>query len=175
MLGLLKEAEQHLVQLLKQDTRDVPWKSMFVDYHYPYVERLWIPWKEYRLSLHRILPCQTNESLFHPHPWPQAVKVMQGNYEMGIGWGRGEIPPPVATKIVVSSGFSYEMLDPDGWHYVRPIDVPSLSIMLTGKPWERIAPKSDKPLRTLTTEEILLLIRDVSACLGIAASAAKVE
>lgn len=139
------------------------WNSVFVDYEYPHVERLWLPWNGYRLSLHRILPCEEGQALFHPHPWPQAVKVLDagGGYEMGIGWGAGDAPPPLACKFVAGSGFRYEMLDVNGWHYVRPIERPSLSIMLTGKPWDRTSPKSSYKLRELTYLEKTKLLEDL--------------
>jgi hypothetical protein len=44
----------------------------------------------------------------------------------------------------------YEMTDPDAWHYVRPLGGPTLSVMVTGQPWDRPAPRSSKPLVPLT-------------------------
>lgn len=155
MIEVLEEVERELPKLL-QDVEG--WQSVFVDYHPPYVERLWRPWKEYRVSLHRIYPCERAESLFHPHPWPQAVRVLDGNYEMGLGYGKGDTPPPVAQVITVRGNFTYTMLDPDGWHYVRPVGTPSLSLMVTGKPWGRPAPKSTKVLGKLDPFKVANLI-----------------
>jgi hypothetical protein len=158
VLEVLEDVERDLPQLLGEG-HAAGWQSVFVDYHPPYVERLWRPWIHgFRISLHRIYPCATIESLFHPHPWPQAVRVLDGNYEMGVGYGKGDIPPPIAQKIIVRGGFSYEMTDPDGWHYVRPIGTPSLSLMVTGMPWSRTAPKSTKVLGPLDQSKVAHLL-----------------
>jgi len=79
MLNVLQEVEKELLALL--DKTD--WNSVNIDYETPHVERLWIPYGDYRVSLHRIHQCE--KSLMHPHPWPQAVRVISGCYEMGVG------------------------------------------------------------------------------------------
>jgi hypothetical protein len=132
---------------------------MYIDYHPPTVERLWRKWGEYRICLHRIHRCAAGEALFHPHPWPSAMRILSGEYEMAVGYGKGEMPPPVAARLIASGPFCYEMTDPDGWHYVRPIGHAALTLMVTGKPWDRPSPKSDMPLRPLTTEEKSALLR----------------
>ena len=151
MLELLEEAEKRLPYLLQD--RDA-WKSLFIDYHPPFVERLWIPFiNGSRLSLHRIHPCNADEALFHPHPWPSAMKIIRGTYEMAIGYGTGNTPPPVAALLINSQGSSYEMTDPNAWHYVRPLGTYAHTIMVTGIPWTRESPQPDKALRPLTPEE----------------------
>jgi hypothetical protein len=86
------------------------------------------------MFLHRIWPC--DKALFHPHPWPSAVLVLSGVYEMGIGYGVGKKGPPEAATVLLTAGSSYEMIEPDGWHYVRPIGKPSLSLMVTAQPYD---------------------------------------
>lgn len=147
MLHILHQAENELPGLLKDESA---WKSLFVDYHPPFVERLWRDWGEYRLYLHRIHPCEHGQALFHPHPWPSAIRILNGVYEMDIGFGTGNKAPPVAATIVLATGSEYEMVHKDGWHSVRPIHTPSMSFMVTGKLWGRSSPKSDKPLCPLT-------------------------
>lgn len=153
---------------------DMPggWGSLDVDYEPPRVERAWRDLDNgLRLYLHRIHPCE--RALYHPHPWPSSVKILSGSYEMGIGYGHGVDPPPRAATVILGAGASYEMLDPDGWHYVRPIGGPSLSVMITGAPWSRRHPGEKKPkkgLRPLETEALRQLVRDVNdslrACPG---------
>ena len=126
------------------------WKSVFVDYHPPFVERLWRQVGDYRLYLHRIYPCEKAQALFHPHPWPSAMRILEGRYEMAVGYGQGMSEPPVAATVVMAQGSSYEMVDPDGWHSVRPLDGPTLSLMVTGMPWARPSHKSDKVLHALS-------------------------
>lgn len=149
MLSQLYLAEQELPYLL---TRPEIWQSLFINYEKPYVERLWCNWKEYRLNLHRISPCEESESFFHPHPWPSAMKIVKGIYRMSVGHGSGLIAPPVAWTFNLSANSAYEMIDLDSWHSVQPIGGPVWSIMLTGKPWGRLMPKSDNIRLTSLSE-----------------------
>ncbi len=111
------------------------WKSVDVNYHPPRVERLWTQIGENRLFLHVIHPCLTDDALYHPHPWPSAVHVVAGGcYETGLGFRQdGKIHQ--ISKMLLCGHNYYEMLDPKGWHYVRPVSHTCLSVMLTGKPW----------------------------------------
>lgn len=159
MLDILHRVESQLPEMLQDESG---WNSLFVDYHPPVVERLWRQWYDFRIYLHRIHPCEPGEALFHPHPWPSAMRVLGGAYEMAIGYGAGEKEPPMAARIVMGAGSEYEMTDPDGWHYVRPIGGPTMSLMIAGKPWDRPSPKSEKTLNPLgekQKEEILKFFR----------------
>jgi hypothetical protein len=143
MLEILAAVEKDLPQLLLKETA---WQSLFIDYHPPTVERLWTTWGDYRVYLHRIFPCDQGDALFHAHPWPSAMRILAGEYEMAVGYGPGATPPPFAALMIVKGDFRYEMTDPDAWHYVRPLGAPTLSLMVTGKPWDRPVPRSNKPL-----------------------------
>lgn len=151
MLEVLSRVEETLHHLLKHRDR---WKNLYVNYHPPFVERLWLPFEdgEYRIYLHRIHPCGPGQALFHPHPWPSAMRVLKGEYEMAVGYGAGSIVPPVAAKLILGPGSVYEMTDPDSWHYVRPLKEPTLSLMVTGKPWDRTAPGSGTAAAELPLE-----------------------
>ena len=90
------------------------------------------------------------------------MRIVSGTYEMALGYGEGEIPPPVSATIILPAGAEYEMTHPDGWHYVRPLERPAFSLMVAGKPWERPSPKSEKPLYPLfkgRKDEILRYFR----------------
>ena len=156
MLDVLLQVEQALPQLLNDESA---WQSLFVDYHPPTVERLWTAWQGFRVYLHRIHPCEREQALFHPHPWPSAMRVLDGEYEMAVGFGAGSHTPPVAALLIARGDFRYEMTHPDSWHYVRPIGSPTLSLMVTGKPWDRESPRSTKPLRRLQSEQAAELLR----------------
>ncbi len=147
MLSSLHRVEQALPSLLAQPDQ---WQTLYVDYDRPIVERVWCQWDNLRVYLHRILPCSPHEALFHPHPWPSAMRIVAGSYEMGIGYAAGNKPPPEAARVILIPGSEYEMTHPDGWHYVRPIDRPSLSLMVAGKPWNRSSPKSEHSLEMLS-------------------------
>jgi hypothetical protein len=145
MLDVLTRLEAALPTLLVEAT----WHSLDINYHPPFVERLWIPWGEYRVLLHRIHTCSPAEALFHPHPWPSAMRILDGSYEMAVGYGAGSKVPPIAARIIASGDFRYEMTDPDAWHYVRPLGGPAKTIMVTGKPWKRESPNAAEPLKPL--------------------------
>jgi hypothetical protein len=154
MLDVLYDVEKELPHLLADENA---WHSLYVDYHPPIVERLWLPWHEYRIALHRIHPCAREEALFHPHPWPSAMRVLAGEYEMAVGYGLDGQAPPIAALLIATGDLRYEMTDPNTWHYVRPIGAPTLSLMVTGKPWNPAAPKSHPELRALTAAEKAVL------------------
>jgi len=136
MLHLLREAERALPELLLDRAS---WNGLHIDYEHPHVDRLWIPWKDNtRINIHRIYPCSPQQAFFHPHPWPSSVLVVEGAYEMKVGL-LGNTP----TTLILSEGSRYEMIDPMGRHSVRPVDGPSLSLMITGKPWDK---EGERPL-----------------------------
>jgi hypothetical protein len=131
-LKLLAEAESALPDLIRTPSI---WRTLDVTYEPPRVERLWTEWGDGRLYLHRIHPCE--KALFHPHPWPSAIKILSGSYEMAVGYQEPGVQgdAPVAATLILTAGACYEMVSEAGWHYVRPLGGPSLSIMITGKPW----------------------------------------
>src|ERR1700730_14606687 len=87
------------------------------------------------------------------------MRVLEGEYEMAIGFGRGMDDPPVAALMVSRGDFRYEMTHPDSWHYVRPLGAPTLSVMITGKLWDRESHKSSKQLYPLRAEQVTELLR----------------
>ena len=166
-MGTLLEVLRFAEKALKKEYIDDldGWQTLDVDYEPPRVERLWRNlggiYQDHRLYLHRIHPCE--KALFHPHPWPSAVKILSGTYEMGIGYmetglmpaGQHPTPPPVAAKILLTAGSSYEMVNRSGWHWVRPLGGPSLSLMVTAPKWDiqwSPKPKADHVLGPLTDE-----------------------
>lgn len=167
MLEALKKAEALLPALLRDEGL---WRSVRVDYHPPTVERLWagveIEGEPFRMYLHRILPCEPSEALYHPHPWPSAMRILSGSYQMSSGHGEGLAPPPVSMTLELPAGASYEMAHPDGWHAVSPLGEPAFSLMITGAPWGRPSPKSDRPLRPLEEAERQEILRFFRSAYG---------
>lgn len=161
MLDLLEQALAELPPLLASP---VGWRGLHIDYHPPHVDRAWRPWRDCRLSIHRIYPCTPGEALLHPHPWPSAIAILDGRYAMSIGYGTGTVAPPIAARIIAAAGTSYAMTDPDAWHDVRPLDGPSLSVMLSGPPWARAMPvEPASPQREMTGASIARLLAAASA------------
>ena len=87
---MFEKAEAILPELLKDEFL---WSTVDVDYETPRVERVWTQVGPMRINLHRIHPCK--EALMHPHPWPSAVAVVHGEYEMGVGFGPTTVGSPV--------------------------------------------------------------------------------
>lgn len=113
MLDVLNKIILSLPALLKDEDS---WNTVFIDYEKPQVERLWRSSGENRIYLHKIYPCTVDEAFFHPHPWPSAILLLEGTYEMGVGFGKGMEPPPIAATVLLSAGSTYEMIHPDSWH-----------------------------------------------------------
>lgn len=151
----LAAAEAALPSLLEDDG----WQSLRIDYERPFVERLWRPWGDGRLSLHAIHPCAPEQALYHPHPWPSAMRLKERGYRMRVGFGPGLVPPPVATELVLPPETVYAMADIDGWHAVIPEGGIAYTVMVTGMPWGRAAPKRVPPLNPLSPERIDELLR----------------
>jgi len=136
------------------------WKSVNIDYHKPHVERLWCQLGNYRISLHFIHPCKEGESLFHPHPWPGAIHVLEGEYEMGMGFSEGLEEPEIFSTIISQGSMYYEMPHKDGWHYVRPTKSVCGSVMLSGEPWDREMPAADEvgELGHLHNDRVMMML-----------------
>ena len=155
MLNVLAQIKKELPELLIDEDF---WNGLYIDYHLPVVERLWRQWGYYRIYLHWIHPCDPEDSLFHPYPWPSAMEIISGRYEMLVGYGEGSEAPPVAARIILPEGSSYEMTNMNAWHSVRPLNVSATSIMVTGKPWDRWSPSGEKkpgPLNEKSKEQLL--------------------
>lgn len=163
MMDRLTEARGEIPSLLN----DVDgWQTLDVLYHPPRVERLWRPWKDGRLYLHRIHPCSLKDALLHPHPWPSAVSVETGGYWTLIGKEETDAwSPDRATRIWLSPGSSYEIDDPLVWHAVAPSERPALSVMVTGPLFENPSsgchkpPSKQPPLTPEGKEDLLIAFR----------------
>lgn len=169
MIDVLLEVEQELPRLLAEKEG---WQSLLVDDEQPMVERVWRPWRIWRVHLHRIHTCAAGEALFHPHPWPSAMRVLSGSYEMEVGRGPGLERPPVMGRTIIESGMDYEMTHPDAWHSVRPIDQPVMSLMVTGSPWSRPKLPVAQTLRSLEPEREQQILDFFKQAYGAAAPAA---
>jgi len=158
MIDKLQQLER--VKIFDLLHRPEIWNSLNIDYHPPTVERLWCQIGVYRLYLHFIHPCQEGEALFHPHPWPSAIHVLEGSYETGFGFGEGIEEPEVFGKVMVpTGGMYYDMTHKDGWHYVRPIIGVCSSVMLAGEPWDREQLKEDRgELKPLSDDRKVIML-----------------
>ena len=112
------------------------WESLDVDYHPPHVERLYMRIGSVQISLHRIYPCNPEEALLHPHPWPASFKIYKGRYLTKIGYSSTEEPPTEFTSGVMAPGSMLRMTNPNEWHMVAPLgDSPTYTMMTTSTPY----------------------------------------
>lgn len=158
MIDKLRQIEDKmLLELLVQPDK---WNTLLINYFPPIVERCWIQIGNYRLMLHFIHECKSEEALFHTHRYPSAMHILTGKYEMGLGFGAGDTPPEKMATIVFDNGGYYDMTHIDGWHYVRPIGGPSATVMLTGKLWDREETVKDfPPLGPLSLQKKLIMLQ----------------
>ena len=118
------------------------WFSKQIRYQFPHVDRLTIPWGEFRISLHYIYPCEKDKCFIHTHPWPSAIRVLSGEYETGLyNNAFFGIRKDYEPKMIISgsNGLDYEMADPNSSHYVWT-PTGSYSLMLMGPKWENPIP-----------------------------------
>lgn len=159
MLEVLKKAEAVLPELLGDDAS---WHGVFADTEKPYLRRLWRQWGENRIYLHHFSSCEPREEFPHPHPWQMAVRILKGEYVMGVGTSSDLSIVPTLEYSVFHPGDSYELLGPDKWHAIRPLKEESLSLMVAGPvmyPQNRI--RSNKIARELTDDERAALFTQI--------------
>ncbi len=139
MLAVLNEAIERLPELLATSNG---WQSLHITYHPPRVERLWLQHGSHRVFLHRIYPCRADEALWHPHPWPSAVRIVAGRYEHAVSLADPSATAPprrdrrVLLRSLLTAGSEYALTDRDSWHAVRPVAEPVDSVMLIGTPYD---------------------------------------
>jgi hypothetical protein len=95
------------------------------------------------------------------YPISPSIKILDRTDEKG-----NKIVLKELSRLIMTGDIFIEMLEVLGWHYVRPIGGPCLSMMLIDKPWDvkddQDIPKSWGKLPILTEErklEILLKVR----------------
>ena len=144
-LQVLSDVEEELPDLLREVAS---WRTLDIDYECPRVERVFMLHGELRICLHRI-HATDKKVLFHNHPWPCVMRVLDGIYEMGVGYSYDGKKPDIAATFLLPEASCYEMVDPHCWHYVRPITPVTYSLMVSGKPWVESPPSVSLRLKSL--------------------------
>lgn len=165
MLEVLDNIIKNFHSILENAIKDDSVKTMYIEYEEPFVSRVWFPFKEYRIYLHRI-EVPTNKVFFHPHKWESAMLIAKGTYEMGIGHSTTNDEPKVDCRLLLNTGSKYEMCEKDAWHYVKPINDAVYTLMVTGKLNGREMPKEGpSEYRELTTDEFDDIISTIKSSL----------
>ncbi|MEL6109448.1 MAG: hypothetical protein AAFU85_25855 [Planctomycetota bacterium] len=109
--------------------------------------------------MHRFEACDVADAFPHPHPWPSAVLILSGEYEMRVSQSAdlesGDHLPTI--RLTLGAGSTYHMDEPTTWHQVIPRSR-CYSLMVNGQRWERPhrrAPStSGKGLQPMSEEEL---------------------
>lgn len=156
MLPILEQAERELPALLmvRED-----WRSLPVDDEQPHVERLWMPYGEGRLLLHVIHAAPASRCTIRTRG-RSAMRILDGWYETAYGHGPPAGPPPPKGEAkVVGAWYRYEMVNPEAWHYVRPVGGAAVTVMVTGKPWRVPGNRKGRGLGPLPDERAAEILR----------------
>ena len=134
MLYKLYEAMELVPQLVSK--REI-WDSLIVNRRKPYTYRVFTTLPNgLRLCLHKFDPCDTHEAFSHPHPWPGAFTILNGSYQMSVGYSvNKEAKPDLATSMELTKYSCYEIINPLTWHSVVPLET-TYTVMINGAPWE---------------------------------------
>ena len=175
LMQALLEVEADLPQLLEDESR---WNTLDIDYHPPHVQRVWTEHNGYRVCLHRFPnSCNLNVALYHPHPWPSAIRIIEGGYVQSIGHetiigNEEEYTIKVVTDAIVSmqSDDVYIMANPKAWHKVVPA-IETYSLMLMGPLFDKdemseAISKPHKKLEQLSEDTKLFIIEKFKAYYG---------
>lgn len=116
------------------------WSSKRIRYHKPYVDRLaYDLGNDQTVFLHRLHPCEAEEALVHPHPWPADIWRLKGFSDMGLfdkplfGALRDVEEAPILQMMMGGRSF-YRMHGALQSHYDAPQEE-AFSIMLVGRPF----------------------------------------
>lgn len=160
IITTLFESKKDLPFLIEQ----TDWDTKFVDYDKPFVQRMYRRIVENRMSIHSILQCSQEEAYFHAHDYASAMMIFDGIYRMAIGYKTNKEDPKIDDVVTLYPGEVYYMDDPNQFHSVFPTTKKTLTMMVTGKPWELpFKPTATKvlgPLDIQTVEEMRQNLRD---------------
>lgn len=135
-MNYLTKLEYYLPSILKHLNSPDEWDSLVINRRKPYTYRLFSMFGEHRICLHRFDECLDTDSFFHPHPWPGAFIILDGQYSQTIGHSKDLISDPLeVAEFKLKAGSSYEISSPLTWHKITP-SVETHTIMLNGQPFE---------------------------------------
>jgi len=127
---ILKRVQEGLV---RPDT----WESLVINRRKPHTYRIFQQIGGFRVCLHRFEACEEDEAFPHPHPWPGAFLLLEGEYIHTVG-GSADLKskPEYFIREIVRPYSMYEIINPQTWHKVQPLQT-TYTVMLNGEPWDR--------------------------------------
>lgn len=160
MLAILEQAERELPALLLNPD---DWRGTYSFIGEPVIEWLWMPYGEGKLHIQFVSAYPAN--LFmkgHGHAWPLAARIIKGWCATAFGHGLPGGPPPTMGPIRImgtppDEDFRradarkqvLEIVDPNAWHFSRPLEGGIIQVMVSGRPWRSNPHKPDRDFRRL--------------------------
>ena len=133
MMEKLENVLKELPALLEIPER---WDSLVINRRKPFTYRVLSLVEGFRISLHKFDACDRSESFYHPHPWPDAFKILSGAYQMQMGRSVSRFSDPLdAGSFRLYSGSMYAITDPYVWHQITPI-METHTVMVNDPPWD---------------------------------------
>jgi hypothetical protein len=155
---MIEELQNELLNLPEYLKDYNHWHSLLIDKFPPVIYRLSYKISETRtLLLHKLHNCKGDHALMHSHSWPFACLVVNGGYEMGIGYSQTRDIIPTATfTTFVKPGDIYQMLDCNMYHYTKPLNdtEASYSILLIGERTRARQALNNDPLNQIQQKEV---------------------
>ena len=132
------------------------WESLVINRRKPHTYRVFRNIDGYRVCLHRFEPCDDNEAFPHPHPWPGAFLLLEGEYVHTVG-GSVDLKsePEYFLREIVRPYSTYEIINKQTWHRVQPIKT-TYTVMINGEPWK----ESHSETRTTKGKDLESMERD---------------
>ena len=113
------------------------WDSMVIDRRKPHTYRAFTQIDNYRVCLHRFMPCSEEEAFAHPHPWPAVFMVLEGEYRHIVGVADDfDADPVLMDDRVMTAGDYCSITNPLIFHSVQPL-TQTFTIMVNGPEWEQ--------------------------------------
>ncbi|MEK7633201.1 MAG: hypothetical protein AAB473_05465 [Patescibacteria group bacterium] len=169
MLDQLERADGILTKCLANPT--TRWYSTLIDDAFPNVERIWVRMDNgYLAVIHRILPVPKGaEPLYYWHRRPTGFLVMDGSYRTGIGNGPpGESPPPIVRETICYPGERRTMIQPNDWHWVKPVRHSVISVNVVGPAHPGIPERATRhSLFALPPDRLARLVQDSRLLYGV--------
>ncbi len=156
---MIKELQNILPSIKSMLADPAHWDSLLINKYPPIIHRVSLKLSTSRtLLLHKLFNTNKETAFMHSHSWPFACKVIEGEYEMGVGFSFDRNAPPESLfTTFIKPGNIYEMVSPNMWHYTKPTENTkfSYSILLIGERCRERKAENNSPLPADQKEELI--------------------
>jgi hypothetical protein len=122
-----------ITKSIDEDLKD--WDSLVINRRKPHTYRMFRQFGDYRVCLHRFESCSAEDAFLHPHPWPAAFLLLEGEYIQTIGGSTTlEDKPNIYMRELIRPRSMYEIVNPTTWHSVQPLST-TYTVMINGAPF----------------------------------------